>query len=60
MAIVKTVRKTGRAIGRVVDAEDRQYLAMAVVYVGTGGGIILALGAFAGLAIRLFYLTSGG
>lgn len=59
MGIVKSGRRVGRQVGRVVDAEDRRLLAQAVIYLGGGGVVVVAVAGAAGLAIRVFGLAAG-
>lgn len=59
MAVVKSVRRVGRAMGRVVDEEDRMVLAKFAVLVGGGGSLILAAAGALGLAWRLFGIAAG-
>jgi len=56
MSIVKTVR----AIGSVLDAEDRKVIGQLLVIVGAFLVMAVTLGASVGLAFRMFDLAAGG
>jgi hypothetical protein len=59
LGIVKSTRRAGWLIGRVVDAEDRRLLAISLIYVG-GGATLIIIGACAiGLAVRMFGIAAG-
>ena len=56
---MKGTRKVGRAAGKVLDAEDRQLLAQAIILIAGFGSVIVAAAGFIGLAIRLFGIAAG-
>jgi hypothetical protein len=59
IGIMKTLRWFGRQGGRVLDADDRKFLAQAFVLVSSGAGLlVIGAGAF-GLAVRVFNLAAG-
>lgn len=60
MAVVKTVKRAGRRVGRVLDAEDRAVLGQAVVLVGGGAVVLVAAAAAIGAAWRVFWMAAGG
>lgn len=60
MAIVKSVRRAGRALGGVLDAEDRKILAQGIVLISGVAGIVVTAAGAVGLAWRVFWLAAGG
>lgn len=59
MSIVKTSRKLGRAAGKVLDPEDRQFAGQVLIIFGGVSAVIIGGAGVIGAAIRVFTLAMG-
>lgn len=59
MGLIRAVRRAGRATGQFVDAEDRQFLGMLLVWACGLLAAAVVVAASAGLALRMFWLAAG-
>lgn len=57
--MLKTLRRVGSFFGKVLDADDRKFLAQGFVLIGAIATLLLTFAGSLGLALRLFEIARG-